>query len=96
MNSFNQKSLGESIKDFLKTYRLEEKLTEARITVSWEKVMGYHIAKYTRKVTLRKKVLYVELTSSVMRNELMMAREKIIGMINKEIGEGIIEEVVFR
>jgi predicted nucleic acid-binding Zn ribbon protein len=96
VNTFNQKSLGESIREFLKTYRLEEKLTETRITLSWEKVMGNHIAKYTQKVTLKKKVLYVDLTSSVMRNELMLAREKIIGMINKEVGDGQIEDVIFR
>lgn len=96
MNNFNQKSLGESIREFLKTYQLEEKLTETRITVSWEKVMGHHIAKYTQKVSLKKKVLYVDLTSSVMRNELILAREKIIKMINKEMGSQVVDDVVFR
>ncbi len=96
MNTYNQKSLGESIRDFLKIYRLEEKLTETKITVSWERVMGHHIAKYTQKVTLKKKVLYVYLTSSVMRNELMLAREKIIKMINKEVGGEAVKDVVFR
>ena len=96
MNYYNQKSLGESIREFLKTYQLEEKLTETKITISWEKVMGHHIAIYTQKVRLKKKVLYVQLTSSVMRNELMLAREKIIKMINNELGSEVVEDVVFR
>lgn len=58
--------------------------------------MGHHIAKYTQKVSLKKKVLYVDLTSSVMRNELILAREKIIKMINKEMGSQVVDDVVFR
>lgn len=96
MNHHNQKSLGESIQEFIKAYRLEEKLTETRITASWEKVMGKHIAKYTRKVVLKQKVLHVYMTSSVMRNELMLARKKIVKMINDEAGGQVIEDVVFQ
>jgi len=31
-----------------------------------------------------------------MRNELMLAREKIIKMVNDEMGSTVIEDVVFR
>lgn len=96
MYSPNQKSLGEAIREFLKHYHLEEKISETRIAASWEKVMGKHIAQFTKRVSLKKGVLYVYLSSSVMRSELSMAREKIIKMINKEAGQKVVEDIVFR
>jgi len=96
MNVHNQKMLGEAIREFLRTYKLEEKITETRILSSWEKVVGPHIARYTRKISLKEQVLTVYLNSSVMRNELSLAREKIIGMINKEAGAEVVKEVHFR
>ena len=92
----NQKSIGEAINEFLRHFKLEEKITETRIAASWEKVMGKHIAKYTRRIVLKNGVLYVYVESAVMRNELLMARQKIKDMINQETGKDVIEDVVVR
>lgn len=92
----NQKSIGEAISEFLKHFKLEEKITERRIAASWEKVMGKHIARYTKRMVLKNGVLYVYVESAVMRNELVMARNKIKDMLNKEAGRDVIEEVVIR
>ncbi len=96
MPLYNQKTIGEAIGEFLKHFKLEEKLTETKISTSWEKVMGQHIAKYTKRVALRNKVLYVYLDSSALRNELSLARQKIVEMINKEAGKKVIDDVVFQ
>lgn len=93
---YNQKSIGEAIREFLKAHQLEEKITETRIFVSWEKVMGRNIARYTEKISLKNKVLTVYMNSSAMRNELTLARDKIIQMINKEAGEEVINTIYFR
>jgi hypothetical protein len=41
-------------------------------------------------------VLYINLDSSVIRNELMMARSKIVEAINKEMGAEVIKDLVLR
>ena len=96
MRHSNEQSLGDAIRAFLKNFRLEDKITETRIKSSWEKVMGHHIARYTSRVELKNKTLLVTLKSSVLRNELSMAKTKIIDMINKETGSEAVEEIVFR
>ncbi len=96
MAKSNERTLGELIKEVLKHHRLEDKITETRIMSSWEKVMGAHIARYTDRVVIRGHVLTVYLRSSVLRNELAYAKSKIIRMINDELGEEIINKVVFR
>jgi len=41
-------------------------------------------------------ILYVELTSAVLREELSYGKDKIIKMINEELRREIVREVVLR
>lgn len=63
---------------------------------AWKNLMGNGVNSYTRNVTLRGNKLYVELTSSVLREELHYGKEKIIRMLNEELGRDIIQEVILR
>ncbi len=96
MAHYNTRPLGELIREVLRRHRLDGKITETRIMSSWEKVMGTHIARYTDNVSVRQGKLTVYLRSSVLRNELEYAREKIIQKINEELGEEIVRDVVFK
>jgi hypothetical protein len=51
---------------------------------------------YTKNVILKGSTLYVELTSSVLREELAFGKSKIITMINEELRRDIVKDVVFR
>jgi hypothetical protein len=45
---------------------------------------------------LKGNTLYVELTSAVLREELSYGKEKIISMINDELGREVVKEVILR
>ena len=47
---------------------------EHRVVRGWRDVLGEGVSKYTRDVYLSRKVLYVHLSSAVLRAELMMTR----------------------
>lgn len=96
MPGVREKHLGEIIREVLKQHGLEEKVTETRISQSWEKVMGKPIAAYTNKISLKKRCLIVYLSSSVLRNELTFAKQKIMQMINEELKQQIVNDIVFR
>ena len=96
MKKSNQQTLGEAIRQFLKSHHLEEKITETRITQSWEKIMGTNISRYTRHLVLKNTVLTVYLRSSVLRSELSYGKTKIVEMINKEVGENVVTDIIFQ
>lgn len=96
MPKSNSQSLKEVIQELLKTYRLEGKLNEVKLISSWEKVMGKMIANHTGGIFINKKKLFVKLDSAALRSELSYAKEKIIKMLNDEVGELVIEEVIFQ
>ncbi len=96
MGKHNEHSLKEVIEQLLKAYKLDDKLAERRLIASWESVMGAMIAKHTKDLFIRNKQLFVTLDSSTLRNELFMAKSKIIKMLNEEAGSEVINDVILK
>ncbi len=92
----NEYSLKDVIEELINSYHLSGKLKETRIINSWEKVVGGIFAKHTTNLSIKNGILYVKLDSSVLRSELAMARSKLVDMLNKEVGEKVIEDIIFR
>ncbi len=66
------------------------------VQIAWEKMMGNGVNNYTTAVSLQRDTLYVQLSSSVLREELSYGKEKIITMLNEELGKDIIKKLVLR
>jgi len=87
--------LKDSIKALLKAYRLQGKLNEVTVVASWEKIMGKAVALKTQEVYVSNGKLFVRLSSAPLKHELVMAKTRVLDMINTEVGEIVIKEVVF-
>jgi len=96
MSKYNQSSIKEAIQDLLKTYRLDGKLNEVKLLNSWEKVMGKMIANHTKDIYISKKKLFIKVDSAALRQELAYAKEKIVNMLNEEVGMEVIDGVVLQ
>jgi predicted nucleic acid-binding Zn ribbon protein len=96
LSRHNEHSIKDAIESLLKTYKLDDRLAERRLINSWEEVMGKMIANHTKDLYIKNKQLFVTLDSSALRNELSMARTKIIKMMNDTAGREVINEVILR
>jgi len=96
MRRSNTQSLSEILKEFIREARMERKLKEVDVVQGWEDLLGKTIAHYTRNIYIRNKVLYIEISSAVVKNELFMMREEIKRKINEKEGEEIIKTIVFK
>jgi len=92
----NEQTLGEVVRELIGHLHLEDKLKEVQMVASWESVVGQMIASHTTNLRIHKRVLYVEVDSAALRNELMYAREKIRKALNKKAKDNLIDEVVVR
>ena len=90
----DQNSMSDVLKGFIETNRLQKGLDKVSIEDAWHKVMGKAISKYTTGIKLDRQVLYVQLSSSVLREELSYGKEKIIKMMNEKVGEGVISKLM--
>jgi len=62
----------------------------------WEKVVNKKIAKHTYAVKIVKKILYVNVDSSVWAQELNFLKREIIDRINTKVGETLIKDIRFK
>lgn len=96
MQKSNDLTLKEAMELMLKRYKLEQKVTETDILKAWIKSMGAFVAGNTTKVEFYKSKAVIYLKSSVMRKEFSMEKEKIVDMINAELGDGLLTEIEFK
>lgn len=93
--SSNHSTLSELIQRWLKAYRLEDKMKELDIIDAWPEMMGIAVANRTKKIAIRKNVLYLTIDSSVMRDELAHGKSIIIHRVNEKAGFEIINDIWF-
>lgn len=89
-------SISDAIKSFINANKLQKGLDKVSIQDAWHHVMGNAISKYTTNIKLERDVLYVQLSSSVLREELSYGKSKIITMINEEMGKEVISKIILR
>ena len=85
--------IGEVIKELLKNYDITSKFNEAHVITSWDKLMGPSVTKYTVKIEVEKRILFVKLSNAALKQELSYAREKIKKMLNDEVGDEVLLDV---
>ena len=96
MRRSNTQPIGDILKEYIREMKMDRKLKETDLIQSWAELMGATIARYTKGIYLSKGILYLEISSSVVRNELMMLREEIRQRLNEIAGEELISKIVFK
>ncbi|HIZ01510.1 MAG TPA: DUF721 domain-containing protein [Candidatus Bacteroides merdipullorum] len=96
MKRNDAQSIGQLIRAYLRQESLESPLNERRLVNAWPEVVGPAIASYTDGLFVRNQTLYVHLTSSVLRQELMMGRDLLVRNLNRHVGAQVITNIVFR
>jgi hypothetical protein len=92
----NQSTVGDVLKQIIQANKLQPGMDQIDVKEAWQNLMGNGVNSYTKNVALRGSTLYVELSSSVLREELSHGKSKIIAMINEELKREVIKEVVLR
>jgi len=92
----NEGSIGDVLKEFIEKNKLQSGMDKINVEEAWKSLMGNGVNSYTKEVVLKGTTLYVSLTSAVLREELSYGKQKIIKMINEEIGKEVIKDVILR
>jgi len=91
-----ENTIGGVLKNFIENNRLEKGLDKVSVKDAWNNVMGVAIVKYTTQLVLEGTTLYVQLSSSVLREELSYGKDKIIKLLNEELKKELVTKLVLR
>lgn len=97
MRRKNTETIGEVLRQYFEENPfVKRKVAESRVVKGWYKMLGQTATNYTSNIYIRNGVLFIHLTSSVLRSELLMAKDRLIENLNKEAGMQIINDIVIR
>jgi hypothetical protein len=91
----NTQSIGNVLDEFFEQNpALAVKLAETRLMESWNIALGASVSRFTSSMYIRNRTLYVKLTSSVLKSELILCREQLIKNLNEKAGRHVIDNIV--
>ncbi|MBO5812457.1 MAG: DUF721 domain-containing protein, partial [Bacteroidaceae bacterium] len=92
MKRKNSEKLQNVIYQYLRENGLETPLNEFRATQAWSSIVGPAISKYTTDIKIYNQTMFVSISSSVVRNELLMKRTTLIKRVNDHVGAQVITQ----
>ncbi len=92
----SEMKLGQALNAFIDKSRMKKDVQVFRLNEAWESIMGKTIARYTDKIQVIDKTLFIHTTIAPLRQELMYQKPQIIERVNEHLGEGSITDVVIR
>lgn len=91
-----QYSIGDAIQQFLKGSRIKGDIQALQIGDVWEKIMGKTVAKYTDKIYIIDKTLFISTHVAPLKQELSFQKEKIKLRVNEALKDAAITDVVIQ
>ena len=88
--------LDDALDQMFERFNLKNKADQTSIITMWEQLMGKTIASRTKKIFFKGNILYVELSSAPLKQELLLGKEKIMKLLRQEVGETAVDDIVFR
>lgn len=89
-------NMKEALSAFIQKNKLQKGMDKVDARAAWARLMGNGVNNYTTDIELKNDVLYVALSSSVLREELSLGKTKIIKMLNEELGKDLVKTLVLR
>jgi hypothetical protein len=89
-------NLGDALKAYLEKSRLRTGVQALQISEAWEQIMGKTVAKYTDKLQVIHKTLFVHTSIGPLKQELSYQKKTIIERVNEILGAGTITDVVIK
>ena len=88
------KNISKVLEDVISQTHFKVGIDNLRVQEAWVKTMGENIQKYTYSVKFKRGILYIKLKSSVLKEELIFEKNKVIKLINQELGKEYVKELV--
>lgn len=85
--------LSHLLKDFAKESNIEDKLYEVDVINYCQEIMGRTMGRYVKKISMKNGELIIEVTSSLVKSELMMLREELRQRINEQVGKNAVNKI---
>ena len=90
-----EQKLGSLLQHFLREQGLETPLNEYRAVQIWPEIVGPAISRYVGKVFIKNCIMYVQIRSAALRENLTHQRTILAQRVNQQVGAQVGNEIRF-
>lgn len=90
-----EQKLGSLLLHFLREQGLETPLNEYRAVQIWPEIVGPAISRYVGKVFIKNCIMYVQIRSAALRENLTHQRTVLAQRVNQQVGAQVVNEIRF-
>ncbi|TVZ53223.1 DUF721 domain-containing protein [Dokdonia sp. Hel_I_53] len=88
-------SISTALGEFVQKNKLSKGIDKVDVSKAWF-ALNPAFETYTTSIRFDRETLFVNLSSSVFREELSYGKDKILSMINEELGREVVKKIVLR
>lgn len=96
MKRTHPKTIGEILEEFFQRPYVARKLAEGHLPDYWREIVSARVATATTELRLEKGVLYIGVSSGVVRQEIFFQRDMLAAKLNARAGHNIVKSIVVR
>ncbi len=85
--------IGDALRGFLRTARLDRRLAEWRLVMAWPELVGPEVAAHARAVELRRRVLWVEVAGSTWMQHVLFLKPRIREALRREYPDVTVDDI---
>lgn len=94
MKEEHSHTFSSAFRKFLTTEKIDNRYREKLLVESWEFLMGKPIGARTSNIYIKNRVLFVQLSSAPLKQELMHQKDKVLGIIAPDFGD-LVDDIRF-
>ena len=83
------------LRRFLEQHSLRGPMAGWHAVEDWPAVVGPEVAKRTRAIAFRDRILFVEVSTSVWMNQLTFLKPEILSRLAEAAGPGVVQDIQF-
>jgi predicted nucleic acid-binding Zn ribbon protein len=88
--------LGQLLKELARQQNFDGKLKEVDVINYCHEIMGKTMGRYIRKLSVHQGELTIDVTSALVKSELIMLREELRNRLNERIGEEVVTRIIIK
>ena len=91
-----EKPLKKAIDQLLRAYGYQNQLDEIELLKIYEEQVGKMFVNHTKNIAFKNKVLYIQLDSSSLKQELSYVKEALAQKLNQRMGKVMVEKIIIK
>ncbi|MGB5927245.1 MAG: DUF721 domain-containing protein [Cyclobacteriaceae bacterium] len=87
-------SMKEAMNELLNVYRLNSRYSQTHLKTNWHEVAGKTIAGRTSKIFFKKDVMFIEVSSAPLKQQMNYGKDILLTRIKEKYGPDLVKEIV--